>query len=175
MKINYKKILNLRRLASSPKQLFATLVFILVVIFIQNYIAKNPSYEAKVIRVIDGDTIEILDGENKKRARLYGIDAPELKQAYGEQSKRFLGSLIDRKNVEIIQKDKDKYGRILAIIKLEGKDINQIMVKSGFAWAYIYYSDSYLNEEKEARAKKIGLWKDENPTEPYKWRKKNRF
>lgn len=175
MKINYKKILNLRKLASSPKQLFAILVFIFVIVFIQNYIAQTPNYEAKVVRVIDGDTIEILEGQNKKRVRFYGIDAPELKQAYGEQSKKFLNSLINDKNVEIIQKDKDKYGRILAIVKLEGRDINQIMVKSGFAWAYTYYSDSYLNEEKEARAKKIGLWKDINPIEPYKWRRKNRF
>lgn len=59
MRINYKKLFNLRKLLSDPKKLFSVLIFTLVVVFIQNYIAQNSSFEGKVVRIIDGDTIEV--------------------------------------------------------------------------------------------------------------------
>lgn len=171
MAINYKKNLNLRRIASDPKKLILVLIFIALVIFVENYFARVPSFETRVVRVIDGDTIEI--DKNKERIRLYGIDAPELKQSFGKKSKQALEALIAGKNIKIISKGKDKYDRILAVVEFKGKDINKLMVSWGYAWANSYYSDLYLEEQNNAKAKKIGLWKEDKPIEPYKWRKQN--
>ncbi|TKX31184.1 thermonuclease family protein [Campylobacter aviculae] len=175
MKINYNKILNLRSVLSDPKKLLAILVFFLVVIFVQNYIAKTPSFKAKVVKVIDGDTIEILNSNKISKVRFFGIDAPELKQNFGKEAKNVLKRILQNKEVEIFYKNKDIYGRIIAIVKFKDVDINELMVSKGYAWADTYYTNIYTKEQKKAQEHKLGLWKDDNPIEPYKWRKQNRF
>nr|EAL6527265.1 hypothetical protein [Campylobacter coli] len=75
MRINYKKLFNLRKIASDPKKLLAFLIFALMIAFVQNYIVQNPSFKAQVIRVIDGDTIEISTNNKTSKIRFFGIDA----------------------------------------------------------------------------------------------------
>ncbi|KAA6224700.1 MULTISPECIES: thermonuclease family protein [unclassified Campylobacter] len=173
MRITRKNILNLRRLLSNPKQLFILLIISLALFLMQEFSQEGEHFSAQVLRVIDGDTIEISYQNEKSKIRFFGIDAPELKQEFGEESKLFLSSLIDKKQVEVFKKDKDKYNRILAIIKLNNEDINKKMVRFGYAHAYIYYSDIYKDDEKIAKENKLGLWADKNPVSPYEWRKKN--
>ena len=175
MRINYKKILNLRKLASEPKKLFALLIFVLVILFIQNYMTLNSSFEAKVLRVIDGDTIEVLYNDERLRIRFFGIDAPELKQEFGVQAKEALSKILNSKMVEISYKNKDIYGRIVGVVKLKNTDINKLLVAKGFAWADTYYTSVYVNEQIKAQKNKLGLWQGKNPIEPYKWRKNNKF
>ncbi len=175
MRINYKKLFNLRKLLSDPKKLFSVLIFTLVVVFIQNYIAQNSSFEGKVVRIIDGDTIEVNHENKLTRIRFFGIDAPELKQSFGKQSKEALSGILSGKQVEIIYKNKDTYGRIVAIVKLNNVDINRFLVSKGYAWADTYYSNAYIKEQENAKKNHLGLWKEGNPIEPYKWRKHNKF
>ena len=171
MRINYKRLMSLRALASDPKRLFILLVFLALALFLNSF-ATNESIEGKVIKVYDGDTITVLDKRGKKHSiRFYGIDAPETNQPFGKESKNHLASLVANKSVKVTVKDKDKYGRIVGIVKLNGKDINKMMVASGYAWAYTYYTDLYLNEHKKAKKQRLGLWRGKNPIEPYKWRK----
>ncbi len=175
MKLNYRKILNLRRLASSPKQLLTALIVFGLALFFSTC-ASTQTLSGSVERVIDGDTIRLVDGEGKShRVRFFGIDAPESKQPYGEEATAFLASQIEGKKVKIIIKTKsDKYGRIVGVVQSEGRDINKIMVERGLAWAYSYYTDAYLPQHRLAREQGVGLWADENATEPYKWRKKHK-
>ncbi|MBZ7961544.1 thermonuclease family protein [Campylobacter molothri] len=175
MRINYNKILNLRSILSDPKKLLAILIFSLAIIFIQNYMAKMPSFKAKVVRVIDGDTIEILNSNKTSKVRFFGIDAPEIKQNFGKEAKNNLNQILKNKEVEIFYKNKDIYGRIVAVVKLNNADINCWMVSKGYAWADTYYTNVYIKEQKKAQKYKLGLWKEKNPIEPYKWRKQNRF
>ncbi|TKX33390.1 thermonuclease family protein [Campylobacter taeniopygiae] len=175
MRINYNKILNLRSVLSDPKKLLAILVFSLTIIFIQNYMAKIPSFKARVVRVIDGDTIEILHSNKTSKVRFFGIDAPEIKQNFGKEAKNNLNEILKNKEVEIFYKNKDIYGRIVAIVKLNNTDINCWMVRKGYAWADTYYTNVYVKEQKIAQKYKLGLWQEKNPIEPYKWRKQNRF
>lgn len=172
MKLNYKNILSIRKLANDPKRLFVFLIVLAFFFILNSCSTHEANLQGKVIRVVDGDTIELLD-QNKKRhkIRFFGIDAPESNQAYGLKSKQFLASLVAGKEVKIHTKEKDKYGRILGIVYLDDKDINKIMVENGFAWAYTYYSDKYKLEHDQAKKDKNGLWADKNPIEPYKWRK----
>jgi len=129
------------------------------------------AYPAKVIKISDGDTITVLSGKEQTKVRLYGIDAPEKKQDYGQKSKQFLASLIAGQVVEVVPKGKDRYKRTLGIIHYKGQDINAQMVLNGYAWAYVKYSRIYVDQEKTAREKKRGLWQSSNPTPPWEWRK----
>jgi endonuclease YncB( thermonuclease family) len=132
----------------------------------------------KVVGVSDGDTITVLDDmdQGKFRIRLDKIDAPEKKQAFGNKAKQFLSTLIFGKKVSIRFKSIDNYGRVLGIIYCDGKEINLVMVQSGYAWHYSYYdkTPAYIQAEKDARAEKKGLWQDPNPINPFEYRKKNK-
>lgn len=130
------------------------------------------AFPAKVIKISDGDTITVLSGKEQTKVRLYGIDAPEKKQEYGQKSKQFLASLIAGQVVEVEPKGKDRYKRTLGIIYYKGQDINAQMVLNGYAWAYVKYSRIYVDQEKTARENKRGLWQSSNPTPPWEWRKR---
>ena len=124
----------------------------------------------KVVSVHDGDTITVLSGKEQTKVRLYGIDAPEKKQDYGQRSRQFLATLIAGQVVEVEPKGKDRYKRTLGIIHYKGQDINAQMVLNGYAWAYVKYSRIYVDQEKLAREKKRGLWQSSNPTPPWDFR-----
>lgn len=130
------------------------------------------AHPAKVIKISDGDTITILQNKTQIKVRLYGIDAPELKQPYGKKSKQFLANLIVGEVVEVDENGKDRYKRTLGIIRYKDQDINAQMVLNGYAWAYAKYSRIYVDQEKTARENKRGLWQSSNPTPPWQWRKR---
>jgi endonuclease YncB( thermonuclease family)/methylphosphotriester-DNA--protein-cysteine methyltransferase len=135
--------------------------------------------EGKVISVHDGDTVTVLDQDNKKfTIRLQGIDAPELKQEFGAASQKNLSSMVMGKQVTILWNKVDKYRRTVGTIMLDGRDINIEQVKAGVAWHFKKYEDeqpaadrlSYAAAEQSARTAKLGLWKDANPVAPGDWR-----
>jgi endonuclease YncB( thermonuclease family)/methylphosphotriester-DNA--protein-cysteine methyltransferase len=135
--------------------------------------------EGKVINVHDGDTITVLDQNNKKfHIRLQGIDAPELKQEFGSVSQQNLSRMVLGKQVTIVWTKVDKYRRTVGTIRLAGQDINIEQVKAGMAWHFKKYEDeqepqdrvTYAAAEQTARVAKLGLWKDPNPTVPGDWR-----
>ena len=129
--------------------------------------------DGKVVGVTDGDTVKILTSERQQiKVRLYGIDAPEKKQPYGTAAKRYLSDLIAGKTVQIEELGKDRYKRVLGIVYLDGKDVNEILVLNGYAWAFTKYSKIYESQEWQARNKGLGLWRDKNPIKPEIWRKK---
>jgi endonuclease YncB( thermonuclease family) len=135
--------------------------------------------EGKVIRVSDGDTIAVLDKDNKThKIRFQGIDAPESKQDFGQVSKENLSKMVFGKQVTVIYSKLDKYGRVVGKVLLDGRDINIEQIKAGLAWHYKKYEDeqppedriTYAEAERQARAARLGLWKDANPTPPGDWR-----
>jgi len=135
--------------------------------------------EGKVINVHDGDTVTVLDKNNKKtHIRLQGIDAPELKQAFGSVSQQNLSRMVLDRQVTIVWTKLDKYRRTVGTIMLDGRDMNIEQVKAGLAWHFKKYSDeqepqdriTYAAAERNARAAKLGLWVDPNPTPPGDWR-----
>ncbi|MBS4235117.1 thermonuclease family protein [Campylobacter vulpis] len=172
MRVNLRQISNLRKLASSPKKLFLVLIFVLFALFLQNFTQNNESFEAKVVRVIDGDTLDILSVRGQERVRIYGIDAPELGQEFGPQSKAYLQQLVLNQKLTIFYKDKDRYDRIVARITRREEDVGKRLVSEGYAWAY--WAKNYELEQMKAKEQKKGLWRAKNPKEPSKWRKANR-
>lgn len=131
----------------------------------------------KVVKVSDGDTITILTSDKTQhKIRLNDIDAPEKKQAFGNKSKDNLAKYIAGKTVTVEYQKKDKYKRILGTIYYNNTDINLQQVKDGYAWVYKKYSNNqtYYKAEKVARDKRVGLWADKNPLEPWEFRKKKK-
>lgn len=133
----------------------------------------------RVVKVLDGDTIEVLQSTSERsRIRLSGIDAPEKNQAFGQRSRQFLSSRLAQQLVTISGNETDRYGRLLGTVWLNGQDVNALQVQNGMAWAYRYQgkasNSAYLAMEQEARKQKKGLWTDPDPVEPWKWRTKNR-
>jgi endonuclease YncB( thermonuclease family)/methylphosphotriester-DNA--protein-cysteine methyltransferase len=135
--------------------------------------------EGKVIDMHDGDTVTVIDKNNRKfHIRLQGIDAPELKQEFGSVSQQNLARMVLGKQVEIYWTKVDKYRRTVGTIMLDGRDMNIEQVKVGLAWHFKKYADeqepldrqTYAAAEQRARAAKFGLWQDPDPTAPGDWR-----
>ena len=146
------------------------------ILFIALLLSATNSFGQDSFRVVgihDGDSITVLSVEKKQiKIRLEGIDAPELKQAFGSRAKEHLSSLIMGKDVTLIVKGEDLYKRTLSKILLDSQDVNLSMVRDGFAWNYSKYSKDkkFAEAEAEARTKKKGLWIDQNPVAPWDYR-----
>lgn len=133
---------------------------------------------ASVVRVHDGDTIEVLHSNKAERIRLSGIDCPEKGQAFGNNAKHATSDLAFGKEVTIQTHGKDRYKRTLGdIILPDGMNLNQELVKQGWCWWYRKYvpGDTVLEGlENEAREARKGLWADPHPMPPWEWRKRSR-
>ncbi|HCT7767162.1 TPA: thermonuclease family protein [Klebsiella pneumoniae] len=135
-------------------------------------------FSGRIVRVIDGDTVQVLTGGEMVRVRLNGIDAPESSQPFGQKAKQNLINLAAQKDSRIESQDKDRYGRWLGTVVINGVNINAEQVKVGMAWAYRYHGrasdENMLRLEQEARQHRIGLWSASNPVEPWKWRNQHK-
>ncbi len=139
---------------------------------------ENQTFLAKVIRIIDGDTMEVLYKEVPIKIRLAHIDCPEKrgKQPFGHDAKMALSDLCFGQEVTIYGEKYDRYKRLIAVIvNNKNQIINQELVKQGMAWHFKRYSTDELYNalELEARNNKVGLWQAPNPTPPWNWRKVN--
>jgi len=136
--------------------------------------ASAETLEGKVVGIVDGDTIDILDGAKKQhRIRFDGIDAPERGQPFAAKSKSCLSNLVFGKTVRVALKSKDRYDRDVGRISIDGRDVGLAMLEAGMAWHFTKYDQSkaYAEAEQSARAAKHGLWTDKKPIPPWEWRK----
>ncbi|HCB1502842.1 TPA: thermonuclease family protein [Citrobacter braakii] len=146
-------------------------VCFLIILFSGSLFAAE--IQGKVIRVLDGDTIEILQDKTPVRIRLANIDAPEKKQAFGRWSANQLKDLVAAQSVTVTYTQTDRYGRIIGrVFTANGTEASRFMVQSGAAWVYEHYSsDKALPAlQREAQRQKRGLWADSQPVPPWEWR-----
>lgn len=136
--------------------------------------APERGFDAFVLQVVDGDTIDVvpLPGGKETRIRLAGIDAPERAQPHGAEATRALSLAILGREVRIRVEDVDRYGRTVGRVFLEGGDVNHGLVRAGLAWAYRQYTRdaALLEAEATAQSERRGLWTDSNPQPPWAWR-----
>lgn len=150
-------------------------IFSLTIIFSASLCAAQ--IQGHVIRVLDGDTLEILQDKKPVRVRLANIDAPEKKQPFGRWSATQLKDLVAGKPVTVQYAQTDRYGRILGrVYTADGTEANRWQVRNGAALVYPDYNNDYTLPplQRDARALKRGLWADKNPVPPWTWRKQNK-
>jgi endonuclease YncB( thermonuclease family) len=137
----------------------------------------------KVVGVADGDTITVLDSsKTQHKIRLAGIDAPERNQAFGERSRESLANLVAGKTVIVETTKRDRYGRSVGKVLLDGEDINLAQIQRGMGWFYRHYQEEqtaddrfrYDTAETEARQARRGLWSDRSPVPPWDFRRNRR-
>jgi endonuclease YncB( thermonuclease family) len=145
-----------------------------VVLLVLCGMVQAEEFNAKVIAVLDGDTVLLLHEGKKIKARLVNIDAPELRQEYGKESRQSLADRVLKKEVHVNSKAIDSYGRMIADISVDGKSVSEALVSDGMAWEYSHFhrNKHYLALSKQARQAKRGLWAQvAPPVAPQQWRK----
>lgn len=130
---------------------------------------------ARVVRVVDGDTLEVRSGHRELTLRLLYIDAPEHDQPYGREARRSLEQLVRLDRVRVETRGRDRFGRTLArvIRESDSLDVNLAQVERGFAWSYARGDTRAEIEraERAARQARLGLWADPRPVSPRTWRR----
>lgn len=157
---------------STKKALFISILLALIIYFFDfssksGYFALRKEYYL-VSRVIDGDTIELSNGE---RVRLLGINSPEINEPFGFDAKDYLSKVIEGKNV-YLENDlnlRDDYGRLLAFVFIDGKNINVDLVRMGLAHTFELnklskYVKDLRDAEYDAMVNQFGIWKESNIT-----------
>lgn len=147
----------------------------------------NPvveSFAFRNARVIDGDSLRVTNSQGVEfDLRLASLDAPELNQAYGEEAKRHLQSLLSNHEITAWSIGTDRYDRMLVYLLIQQSaenspqpqffEINPQMIRDGFAWHYKQHSSNPLLDtfEYDARTARLGLWNDTvEPIPPWEFR-----
>lgn len=153
--------------------------------------ALADAFAAKVLWVIDGDTVIVLRGcekdtrdakatrhlpcagSQKFKIRLANIDAPEKDQQGGAASRQSLADLVLHQEVRASSQAVDQYGRMVATLSLDGANVNEEQVRRGMAWEYSNHHGNkrYVALERAAREARRGLWARPDPIPPWQWRK----
>ena len=161
-----------------PTMIRRPLICILPIIMLIVIPSPLFAWQGNVVGITDGDTIHVLHDNQEIKIRLWGIDCPEKHQDFGNRAKQQTSELAYGRTVEILEIDKDRYGRTVAMVKLpNGQVLNEALICSGMAWVYRKYCKReeecarWLELEAKARDQKIGLWSMPEPIPPWDFRK----
>lgn len=142
--------------------------------------SSSHAFTARVVWVTDGDTLSVLrDNWSLEEIRLYGLDCPEHDQPYGFKASMFCRWHFLLRRVEVTPMDRDRYGRLVARLDHQGSSVNEEIIRAGYAWVYDRYCQAavcsrYRVLERKARRSERGLWQDEEPIPPWRWRQGER-
>ncbi len=166
---------------------FKTFLFSLLVVAAPVLLSPSPAisatkgYIGKVVDIADGDTITVrTETQGDKTIRLSGVDCPETFQIHGQQAKRFTASKLQDRRVRVVPLTVDEYGRIVAVVFVNGENINEQLVAHGHGWVYRKYCKAaycrdWLKLETTARDAGVGLWEENKPQPPWEWREAQRI
>ncbi|PSQ95699.1 MAG: nuclease [Bacteroidetes bacterium SW_9_63_38] len=135
---------------------------------------SGDSFSGVVARVVDGDTYEVRSSTgNTVTVRLFGMDAPESDQPYGDKATKAARRYLSDERVRVLVREEGAYGRTIARLHIQGRSLAELLVRDGLAW----HSDRYAPDETElrrlerqARNADRGLWAESDPIPPWDWR-----
>ena len=145
--------------------------------------AGTHQIEGRVVGVHDGDSITLLDADNRQhKIRLDGIDAPELGQPFGRASKKHLVDMLAGREAVAECHKIDRYRREVCRVLVDGADAGLEQIRAGMAWYFRRYANElppdrrqqYADTEARAKAEQRGLWVDAEPVAPWDWRAQSR-
>jgi endonuclease YncB( thermonuclease family) len=164
-------------------------IAIFLLLLLSHACLQAETITGRVIKVTDGDTVDILDAEHvKHHVRLAGIDAPESKQPFGARAQQKLSALVFGQQVRFEWSKRDRRERPVGVLYVapsgcevceQAVDTGYEVLKAGLAWHYKQYQreqtpkdrQRYSQGEIDARGQQIGLWVDPEPIPPWEWRK----
>ncbi len=168
------------------KSLLVLLAILLILGAEASPAAPLRTVTATITKISDGDTVQAITPEGTKlKVRLYGIDAPETAKGqkpgepFGSDSRNYLTSLVSHKTVRVEIRDIDRYRRMVAILWLAERNVNQEMIAAGMAEAYVEYlkqpyRSPFLQAEQEAKIQSKGIWSQGRSYErPSRFRKRS--
>lgn len=148
----------------------------LVVVLVTAY-ARAEDLAGTVVSVHDGDTLTVLVDSRQVEIHLADIDAPELKQPFGQQSRESLADLCIGKAAVVRETRRNGDGRTLGRVECEGAEANVEQIRRGMAWVYQRHPDTassiYFFQDVAQRIHE-GLWADKMPVPPWEWRRLRR-
>lgn len=140
--------------------------------------AHAEFFDARVVAVLDGDTVDVLVDGARRRVRLAGIDTPERGQPWARRAKQALAERVFGKQVRVNAVTTDRYGRTVGELYADGVCVGCELVREGHAWVYREFSDDpvLLELEADARAARRGLWglPEAERVPPWEWRRRAR-
>ena len=148
-----------------------------IIIFLVILIAATAqAKQATVVKVIDGDTIKVVDESGMTTVRLYGIDAPEKSQVSGLAAKDFVEVMIKGKIVDVLPTGGRTYGRTVAVVMFGTQCLQEQLLLAGYAWVYPQYCRKSFCRAWEklqciSAGNRVGLWASPAPVQPWEWRK----
>ena len=141
-------------------------------------VTNAQTYLGKVIKVTDGDSINILYDGKPLRIRLAEIDAPERGQPFWKKSREALADYVAGKQVQVVEVDIDRYKRIVGQVYIGETWVNGALVRGGYAYVYPKYatSERLYEFERAAKENQAGIWKlpENERVKPWVWRKQKR-
>ena len=134
--------------------------------------ANAKEFSGAVVRVVDGDSLMVQFHGQHVRVRLKEVDAPELKQRFGKESRQSLAQICANKTARVSWKELDRNGRTLGRVWCGHVDANAEQVRRGMAWVFDrYVTDRALYQLQDAaRAERLGIWSDAKSIPPWEWR-----
>lgn len=138
----------------------------------------GSSWSARLVSVIDGDSLLVSREGQEVHLRLYGIDAPEFNQPGAGLARRHLKLLVSGRPLSVTVMDIDRYGRAVAQVRTDRTHVNEELIRVGAAWVYPRYCTTagcqrWKELQQQARTQRIGLWRQQRPISPWQW-KRNR-
>jgi endonuclease YncB( thermonuclease family) len=127
-------------------------------------------FPGTVILVADGDTVVVRrDDRRTVRVRLEGVDCPERGQPFARRARQLTAGLVLRRRVEVRGLEYDRHGRLVARVRVEGRDLSLELVRAGLAWHYARLSSDadLARAERAARVARLGLWSQAAPEPPW--------
>jgi len=150
-----------------------------LILFLLLSTSHAAEWRGECVSVTDGDTIRVMRDGKEERIRFHGIDAPERGQDFSARSRELAADMTFRKVVTVIPMDVDHYGRTVAMVEVDGKNVNREMIAAGLAWVYPQYCtqdfcEDWREAEAEAKEERRGLWAHPRPVPPWEWRRERR-
>jgi len=153
--------------------------FVCVLLLLVAGSARAESWQGICVSVIDGDSLVVSQVRGKKEIRLYGIDAPEFDQPYGNQARTCLRNFVLKKTVTVEPIEIDTYGRTISKVYLYDDSVNEHLIAEGCAWVYTRFCKpedrkAWSALELNARQQGVGLWSQADPVAPWAFRRNKR-
>lgn len=135
--------------------------------------AEEGCRQPELVRVHDGDTVSLRCDARLLKLRFADIDAPEYRQPGGRDARAALAALLEGRRFSVRTRATDRYGRRIGEILIDSEPVSLKLVSQGWAWCGPRSAKACHTRQDEARAARRGLWREQEPEPPWRWRKRH--